>query len=109
MTRFNDKSIFEGDITVGNPYRQSYADSVNSFLDKMVADSVLRRDEFMRDIVTCQQKYREDYIKMIGIPVTTYPDSVPNVKSEFIGKDDFCDIYYMQIETMPDFWFFGIL
>ncbi len=108
MAEYKNKAIFSGDITVGNPYRKSYADSVDSFVNKKLADCVAVRDEFMRDIVTCQQKYREQFVDMIGTPVTPYPDSIPIAKSEFIGCDDFCDIYYMQIETMPDFWFFGI-
>ena len=45
---------------------------------------------------------------MIGQPVCPYPQNVPNAKMEFVGKDDFCDIYHLQIETMSDFWFYGL-
>ena len=108
MAEFKGKKIYNGDITVGNPYRQQYLDSVNKYIKNITEQSAGKRDFFMRDIVINQQKYREQFVDMIGTPMSPYPDTVPAVKSDFIGSDDFCDIYYMQIETMPDFWFFGI-
>ncbi len=108
MAEYKGKKIYNGSITVGNPYRRDYRDSVNAFLDKKIKEGVSQRDEFMRDIVEDQQRYRQQFVDMIGTPVSPYPDTVPASKSEYIGSDDFCDITYMQIETMPDFWFYGI-
>lgn len=108
MPVFNGKSIYEGDISNGNLYRQEYVESVNKFINKKLKEGYSNRDRFMADIVSNQEEYREQFIEMIGSPLTPYPNNIPDAKMKFVGKDDFCDIYYLQIETMPDFWFFGM-
>lgn len=108
MTVYNGKSIFSTDLTIGNKYREEYLGSINSFIEKKYAETDDVRSEYMKDIVGNQEKYREEYIKMLGQPVLQYPDHIPGAKWEHMGMDDFCNIYYVQIETMPDFWFFGV-
>jgi len=63
----------------------------------------------MERITSKQEEYRKEFIKMIGQPVYNYPDYIPDARTEFVGKDDFCAIYRLQIEVMSDFWFYGIL
>lgn len=108
MLSYKGKNIYEGILKDGNSYRQKYLDSINNFTDKILAESKNKRDAFIENIVSCQEDYRKKYIDMIGQPVTPYPDYIPNAKTEFVGKDDFCDIYRLQIEVLPEFWFYGI-
>lgn len=108
MTTFKDKRIFEGNIADGNPCRQKYLESINKFIDKGFADACQQRDKFAGNIVFEQDKYRQRFIEMIGQPTYPYPDCVPNAKSQYVGRDDFGDIYRLQIEVLPDFWFWGL-
>lgn len=108
MVKYKGKSIFEADISVGNNYRKEYLDSINSFIEKKYSESVENRNIFMTKIVKNQEDYRKQFLEMIGEPVSPYPDYIPKAKSKYIGKDDMCDIYYLQIEVMPEFCFFGI-
>lgn len=108
MITYKEKAIYEVTIAAGNPYRKKYLDSVNEFIEKKYAESHKNRDGFMKDIAEKREDYRKRYIEMIGQPVSPYPDDIPNAKTEYIGRDDFCDIYHLQIETMPDFWFYGM-
>ncbi|MBR1969800.1 MAG: acetylxylan esterase [Clostridia bacterium] len=108
MVKYKGKSIFEGDISIGNQCRKEYLDSINSFIENKYAKSLKNRDIFMENVVEKQECYREQFLKMIGEPVSPYPDNVPKAKSQYVGKDDMCDIYYLQIEVMPEFWFYGI-
>lgn len=108
MVSYNGKNIYEGDISTGNNCRKEYLDSVHRFIQKKYVESRSFRDKFMENIAKEQEEYRKDFLDMIGQPVVPYPDNIPNAKSEFIGKDDFCDIYRLQIEVLPDFWFYGI-
>lgn len=108
MPVYNGKTIFECSIDGGNIYRQEYVDSVKKFIDNKLAEGPEKRSKFMKDIVLKQEDYRNQYIDMIGSPVSAYPENIPDAKMEFVGKDDFCDVYYLQIETMPDFKFFGL-
>lgn len=108
MTEFNGKAIFECDMSLGNSYRKDYLDSINRFIRKKHDESSVCRDEFMGKISENREEYRKAFVNMIGQPVSPYPNYVPKAKCEHMGKDDFCDIYRLQIETMPDFWFYGI-
>ena len=108
ITQYKGKSIFQADISVGNSHRSAYLDSVHTFIEKKLAESQEKRDAFMENIVSEQATYREKYIAMIGQPVMPYPDFVPRARKEYLGRDGFGDIYSLQIETMPDFWFYGI-
>lgn len=105
---YNGKLVFEGDIASGNSYRKDYLDSINRFIQKKYDESFALRDKFMERITEDQEEYRKDFINMIGQPVFLYPDYIPDAKSEFIGKDEFCNIYRLKIEVMPEFWFYGI-
>lgn len=110
MLKFNGKEIFSIDFSAANRFRKEYLDSVNRFIEKGYSEGAGNRKNYVNvEIVANQEKYREAYLKMIGQPVWPYPSNVPNAKTEYVGSDDFCDISYLQIEVMPDFWFFGIL
>jgi len=108
MINYKGKAIFEADVSKGNPYRREYLDSINRFIEKKYLESIEKRDAYIEEIAEKQEDYRKSFLEMLGNPLDVYPDYVPNVKSEHIAKDDMCDIYYLQIEVMPDFWFFGI-
>ncbi len=108
MVKYKGKTIFEGDISIGNQCRMEYLDSVNRFIENKYTESLKSREIFMTDIAENQELYRNQFLKMIGEPVFPYPENIPKVKSQYMGKDDMCDIYYLQIEVMPEFWFYGI-
>lgn len=105
---YNGKAIYEGDVSQGNVCRGNYLDSINTFIQKKYAESKSARDDFFADVVKNQEHYREAYLKMIGQPINPYPSDIPNAEMKHLGKDDFCDIYQLQIEVMPEFCFFGI-
>ena len=108
MGLFNEKRIYDGDITAGNRCRQDYVNSINKFIEKMYSESSEKRDGIKDDIVKNQGEYRKKFLEMIGSPVSMYPDNIPDAKYEFVGEDDFSKLYNLQIEVMPDFWFYGI-
>ena len=107
MTEFNGKKIFECGLAEGNACRREYRDSVFAYIDRKYKESIENRDAFMSDIVGNQENYRKKFIGMLGSP--DYPCGTPLAKTVHIGFDDFCNVYRLQIEVMPDFWFYGIL
>ena len=109
MVKYKGKQIYQGNVSLGNHLRKEYLESINKFIDQKYSESFRKRDEFCdKDIVQKQEVYRKQYIDMIGEPVYPYPEYCPKAKSTYVGKDDMCDIYYLQIEVMPEFWFWGI-
>jgi len=109
LASYNGKSIFECEPSDGNECRRDYVNSIEKFINKKFSEANNTRDEFTCDIVENQEAYRKMYLDMIGQPVYPYPNDIPSAKTEYLGKDDFGDIYRLQIEVMPDFQFFGIL
>ncbi len=69
MTKYNEKSIFECDISSGNSYRKDYLDSINEFIQKRYCESIACRNKFIGEITTKQDEYRNAFINMIGQPV----------------------------------------
>ena len=111
MGTYNGKFFLEDDPHHGDQCRKEYLQSVLNFIDKKFKESVTMRDEFMsiEHFPENQEFYRCEYLKMIGSPVLNSPDTIPAVKEEKIGSDDFCTMYRVQVEVLHDFWFYGIL
>ena len=106
---YKGKELLQATLEKGNVCRQEYLNSINKFIDDKFAESQSKRDAFMGDKVReNQEKNRKYFQDLIGCPVSPYPTDIPNAKSELIGEDQTCKMYYMQIEVMPDFWFYGL-
>lgn len=105
---YHGKAVYECDLSAGNICRKEYLDSINRFIEHRYSQSYEVRSDFMENIVEQQEDYRERYLEMIGQPVHPYPGQIPSAEMRHMGKDDFCDVYQLQIEVMPDFKFFGI-
>lgn len=109
MADYKGKTIFETDLTLGNQYRKEYLNSIERFVENKYKEGEKNRDKlFGENLAGNQSKHREDFLKMIGQPVSVYPETVPVAEYQKAGSDDMCDIEYVRIETMPGFWFFGI-
>ncbi len=109
--KYNGKNIYEENPSAANRYRQEYADSIERYISVLEEASYETRERFMPSDGFAEniEKYRNDYIKMLGAPLTDYKSRVPNVKSEYVASDDACKIYRLSIETMDNFFFYGML
>jgi len=108
---YHGKQIYEEPFDTANQCRKDYATSINSFLEQHKLLSAKNREDFMPPFKLKDdlEGYRRKYIALLGYPLTEYKPFVPNVKREFVAKDDMCEIFRLQIEVFPDFWFYGIL
>lgn len=94
----------------GNKYRQEYLDSVLRMIDKRKAEAQKNRDEFDKKLVKDPEGFRQKYKEMLGWPLCDMAkNGVPNVREELVTSEDGIDVIKMQIEVMPDFWYYGIL
>jgi len=111
---YHGKAIYQEDALAGNPYRQRYVDSIDNLVDRMEMASYQAREAFMptSELVQYNESYRRKYYDMLGYPLTGLSGDarqLPDARQEFVARDDFCDIYRIDLETMPDFHFYGIL
>lgn len=97
-------------VEAGSNYRAEYLSGIQNILAEKKAEANKKRDEFDAKLVKDIDGYREKFIKMLGWPLTEYKkDGIPNVKQTFVANDNGVDIIRMQIEVMPDLWYYGIL
>lgn len=98
------------DITAGNNYRAEYLSGIEKVLARKKAEANKKRDEFDAKLVKDIDAYREKFIEALGWPLTEYKkDGIPKVKETFVANASGVDIIRMQIEVMPDLWYYGIL
>lgn len=95
-------------ISSGNPFRTEYQNSIERLVCK-------RREQF--DKISLENaarfkngdKLRNEFTELLGWPLTEYSFSVPNVRKIKVAESGGITVYRIQIEALPDFWFYGIL
>jgi len=94
----------------GNDYRQEYLDGINKLVNNLRKKADEKRRNCTEEILSNPEKYRDDFKKMLGFPLSEKFDEndIPNVKKYFVAKDGEVSIYRMQIEVLPDLWFYGL-
>lgn len=93
----------------GNSYRTEYYNGVNKLILKKQEEANETRKEFARNIIAKPEEYRQEFIKMLGWPLTEERKPYLSVKETFVTSEENCDIYRVQIEVFEDFWFYGML
>ena len=89
----------EKDITV--KYKEEYVNGINFILKKRQQEAEISRDNYIKNIFKNQDKYREDFKKMLGWPLVDYtPDKSPVVISEKLYQEDWYSVFRMQFEIM---------
>ena len=102
--------VYKEDSDSGKAYRQEYIDSVNRLLKKRQAEATELRDRFGSEIVGNPDKARAGLEKMLGWPLNERPyTDIPKAKETLVAREAGLDIIRLQLEIMPDFWYYGIL
>lgn len=106
---FHGKECLPYDLQNGNSKREEYIKGICDFIEseRIAAKNV--RDEWAspEKMAKNREFYREKFLSMIGSP--EFPKARPRAKKEKIGEDAFGTMYSMQIEVLPNLWFYGIL
>ena len=104
------KKIYKDTAEDGKGYRERYADSVTRYVRRCFEEAEALRDERVspEKMAALREEFRAEYRKMLGI---AYDASLPlpHVTREHLGMDEFCKIDRLTVETMDDFYFYGIL
>lgn len=96
----------------GNSFRAEYLESLNKLIEKKQAEAELNRKDFDVQLAEHTEEYRKKLAEMFGWPLTarlSEEKTVPEVRKQFVAKDGAYSIYRMQLEIMPEFWYYGIL
>ena len=83
-------------------YKKAYVDGIEKIISQRQKDAENVRNEYFKDIFNNQEKYRDDFKKMLGWPLVDHKASgLPEVISEKLSDEDGYSIYRMQFEILP--------
>ncbi|NLE12462.1 MAG: prolyl oligopeptidase family serine peptidase [Clostridiales bacterium] len=93
--------------------REAYRDSVNRYLERLRVESAAKRRAYIspESLAANREKYRAEYIAMLGAPLTerSYDMPVPEAKVEPCVTDGQATAYRVTLKVMEDFDFSGLL
>lgn len=91
-------------------YKELYLNGLEKLIENKEAEYAKKREEYIKDIFSNAEKYREDFKKMLGEPLVGYEkNGLPNVKSEKIGEENGHEIFRVSFEILDDLWMTGLL
>ncbi|MBQ8526654.1 MAG: dienelactone hydrolase family protein [Clostridia bacterium] len=91
-------------------YKQSYADGIDSLIQRLEMQSREKRTEYIADILQNKDRYRQDFVKMLGWPLTERGgEDIPRAVSQRLSQEEGYDIYRLQIEVTDGLMLTGLL
>ena len=93
----------------GNGYRRTYQDGLASLLDNIRRNSELERDNWADEIRNRPEQFRDRVRKTLGWPLTERNRKDCRCKMCYVAKDEYGEIYRVQLEIQPQLWMYGIL
>ena len=98
------------DFKKSEQYKQRYVDSIEKFIGKRQEEASFLRKKYAENILTDTEKYREDFISLLGFPLTEYDGkNIPLLKTEKLSDEEGYCIYRVSAEVLPDFCMTGLL
>ena len=82
-------------------YKEQYLQGIEKLIESRQNEAETIRNEYIKDVFVNQDKYRDDFKKMLGWPLTESEESsLPHVVSEKLSEEEGYRIYRMQFEIM---------
>jgi len=83
------------------PYKENYVKGLERIIEKLQKNAEETRAEYATNIFLEQEKYRDDFKKMLGWPLVKHQtDRLPRVQTELLSKEEGYEIYRMQFEIL---------
>ena len=90
-------------------YKQSYLDGIESVIKCRQQEGVTARSEFIRDILSDTERYRNEFKKMLGWPLIDNDDnSVPDIELEKLSDEDGYTLYRATITVVGQYKVTGL-
>lgn len=105
-----EKTYYAEPIEKDTYYRKEYLRGINEFLQKEKTLAVDRRKTFFtpQNYKNEQERYREDFVKMLGFPLNREREVPTLAKKTFIMQDGNVNIYRMQFVFWESVKVYGI-
>lgn len=118
MAEESGRCIYTEERNAGNKYREKQLAEILELIEERKKDADYNRARyFTPDFSSIESymestcAYRNEFIKMLGWPLTQYSNALPKPEAEieFVAEDDFGKIYRLNIRAMPKVNTYGIL
>jgi len=107
------EKLYTEDITVSEPMRKIYADSVSNAVALLRTAAQMRRERRVSpaNMAAHREEFREEYIKMLGIDVCreVFGTGVPDVECTRIGEDESAYVSRVKVNLVDGVTFTGML
>ncbi len=100
---------YQEEVTAATPLRKAYLDSIGRLIDERQTQFMCKREERCADIVRNRDAAKQQFIEMLGWPLTQARSPVKSVKEEQLASDDGIQIVRMTFEIFDDFYYYGVL
>ncbi len=101
---------YREDMRAAEGCRRAYVEGMEALISGREAKARAERDAYARDIFRDQEKYREDYRRMLGWPLVGEPDhGTPAVRLEKLSEEKNISIYRITLEVLDGFSITGLL
>lgn len=82
-------------------YKEDYVKGLEYIIQERLKNAETIRNEYIAEVFLEQEKYRDDFKKMLGWPLVKYhTDKLPAVKSKLLDEEDDYKVYRMQFEFL---------
>lgn len=101
---------YREDKEMAKKYKYNYVKGLNCIIEERQRQAESIRKENTKDIFNDQEKYRDDFRKMLGWPLVEHKkNDFPDVVSEKLSKEDGYCVYRMQFEILEGLKMTGLL
>lgn len=91
-------------------YKKQYLRDIENLIKKQETEAKKKREFYVQGIMEDKEKYREEFGKMLGWPLTEQRKrELPEVFCEKLSKDEQYCVYRIQVEVLEDLKVTGLL
>lgn len=95
--------IYKEDAQKSKKHKQNYIDGLENLIINRQNEISEKRKKYASEILSDTDRFRQDFINLLGWPLTEYDNKkVPSVSSIKLSDENGYSIYRTEIEILPD-------
>lgn len=102
--------VYKEERSAAEGYKKTYLDGLENLILRRQKEAAEARRAYIQDIFTEPEKYRKDFIDMLGWPLTQQPDgTVPKAEYRKVTTEDGYDVFSVELEVLEGLKLHGLL
>ena len=102
--------IYKEELKQSNVYKENYVQGIRDLISRKQQEAAEKRKEYIKNVFADTEKYREDFKKLLGWPLTeARPKELPEVTFTELSKEEGYTIYRAQFKIFDELCMVGLL